>query len=110
MQTQLKQQQQQIAELSNRANQWLIDDKKAHSEIQQLHAKVTKLHEQSHQLVEAVGANLETAAAEPLQVKVQHLQIVAVTKVAISETLGKWQEYQNRLRLSAPAILSTCTE
>ena len=34
VQTQIEQQQQQIAELSERATQWLMEGKKAHSEIQ----------------------------------------------------------------------------
>ena len=110
MQTQIEQQQQQIAELSSRATQWLMEGKKAHLEIQQLQAKVTQLHDQSHQIIEVVGPNLEKAAAEPLPVKVQQLQSVAVTKVAISETLAEWQAFQARLRLSAPTILSMCTE
>ena len=64
-------------------------------EIQQLQAKVTRLHDQSHQIIEAVGPNLENAAVAPLPVKVQQLQSVAATKAAISETLGEWQEFQD---------------
>ena len=75
-----------------------------------MQAKVVKLHDQSHQLIEAVRPNLENAAVAPLPVKVQQLQAVAVTKVAILETLGEWQAYQSRLSLSAPAILNACSE
>ena len=62
-------------------------------EIQQLQAKFTQLHNQSHQIIEAVGPNLEKAVGEPLPVKVQQLQLVAATKATISETLGEWQAF-----------------
>ena len=66
--------------------------------------------DQSHHIIEAVGPNLEKAVDEPLPVKVQQLQSVAATKAAISETIGEWQAFQDRLRLSTPAVLSTCNE
>lgn len=110
MQTQIEQQQQQIAESSNQAMQWIMEGRKAQIEIQHLQAKVTQLQDQSHQIIEAVGPNLEKAVDETLPVKVQQLQLVASTKATISEALGEWQAFQDRLRVSSPTILSTCNE
>ena len=108
IQAQLEQQQQQIAELSDRATQWLMEGKTAQSEIQQLAAKVTSLQTQGHQLLGTVGPQLENIASDPLPVQVQQVQVVVASKVTISDTLGEWQAFQDRLKLSAPAILSTC--
>jgi len=109
VQAQLEQQQQQIAALSDRATQWLMEGKTAQAEIQHFATKITALQTQSQQILDSVGTQLANIADEPLPLPVQQVQAVAVTRVAISETLDEWQAFQDRLRLSAPAILSTCT-
>ena len=90
--------------------QWIIEGKMAQMEIQQLQSKVTQLQDQSHHIIEVVGPNLEKTVDEPLPTKMVQLQSVASTKAAISETLGEWQAFQDRLRLFAPAVLSICNE
>lgn len=87
-----------------------MEGKTAQAELQQLFTKVTTLQTQSQQILDSVGPQLENIADETLPVQVQQVQAVVVTRVAISETLGEWQAFQDRLRLSAPAILSTCAE
>ena len=87
-----------------------MEGKTAQAEVQQFTTKITALQTQSQQILDSVGAQLENIADEPLPLQVQHVQAVALTRVAISETLGEWQAFQDRLRLAAPAILSTCTD
>lgn len=88
--------------------QWILEAKKAQTEIQHLQSKVTQLQEQSQHIIEVFGPNLEKTVGDPLPTKMQQLQSLASTKAAISEALGEWQAFQARLRLTAPAVLSTC--